>query len=164
MFCQTFNRDVFDWFACRNYNSFPGSQARITRFRVTECFCIESSNKSSDRGALQQGIHNYLLTVFLERQYRNFRLGAFPLFPRNGKMEPHKSISLAFGASHQLNPALGILKEFMYNRAMLIPEMSPNHSLTKFVLNGEIYRMTLFLLLCFNYQHVVSSIFITFAV
>jgi len=40
---------------------------------------------------------------------------------------------------------------------MIIPEMSQNHSLTKFVLNGEIYRMTFFLLLCFN-CHVVSSI------
>jgi len=47
---------------------------------------------------------------------------------------------------------------------MLIPEMRPNHSLTKFVPNGEVYRMALFLLLCFNYQHVVSSIFIIFAV
>jgi len=75
-------------------------------------------------------------------------------------MGHHKSISLALGASHHINPALGILKEFMYNRAMLIPEISPNHSLTKFVLNGEVYRMTLFLLLCLNYQHVVSSIFI----
>jgi len=60
------------------------------------------------------------LTVFLERQYRNFRLGAFPLFPRNRKMGPHKAISLALGASHQLNQALGILKEFMYNRAILV--------------------------------------------
>ena len=144
VFCETFNRDVFVRFSCRNYNSFPGSQARITRFRLTERFCIESSNKRSDRGSLQEGIHNYLLRVFSERRYRNFCLGAFPLFPRNRKMGPHKSISLALGASHQLNPALGILKEFMCDRAMLIPEMSPNHSLTKFVLNGEIYRMTLF--------------------
>jgi len=38
VFCQTFNRDVLVWFACRNYNSFPGNQARITRFRVIERF------------------------------------------------------------------------------------------------------------------------------
>jgi len=104
------------------------------------------------------------LTVFLERQYRNFRLGAFPFFRRNRKMGPRKSISLALLVSHQLNLALGILKEFMHNRALLIPEMSPNHFLTNIVLNEEVYRMTLFLLLCFNYQHVVSSIFILSAV
>jgi len=79
-------------------------------------------------------------------------------------MGPHKSISLALGASHHPNPALGILKEFMYNRAKLIPEMSPHHYLTKLVQNGQVYRMTLCLLLCFNYQNVVSSIFIISAV
>jgi len=39
---------------------------------------------------------------------------------------------------------------------MLIPEMSQNHSLTKFVLFGVVHRMTFFLLWCFN-CHVVSS-------
>jgi len=73
-------------------------------------------------------------------------------------MAPDNWISL--GASHQLHPALGILKDLRVidNRAMLIPEMSQNHSLTSFVLNlnGEVHRMTLFLLLCFS-CHAVSS-------
>jgi len=52
-------------------------------------------------------------------------------------MVPHNWISP--GPSHQLNPVLGILKDssVLDNRAMLLPEMSQNHSLTKFVLNGE---------------------------
>jgi len=65
----------------------------------------------------------------------------------------------------QQNPALGILKNLSVtdNKAVLIPEMSQNHSLTKFVRNGEVYTMTFFLLLCFN-CHDVSSIWIISAV
>ena len=72
----------------------------------------------------------------------------------------HKWINLR--ASHQINPALSLLKVFNYNKAMLIPEMRQNYSLMKFVPNGEVYR-TFFLLLCFN-CHVVSSICIISAV
>jgi len=45
-------------------------------------------------------------------------------------MAPYDWISL--GASHQLHLALGILKDLSVTdkRAMLIPEMSQNHSLT----------------------------------
>jgi len=78
-------------------------------------------------------------------------------------MVPYNWISPA--ASHQLNPALGILKDISVtdNRVMLIPEMSQNHSLTKFVLDREVHRMTFVLLLCFN-CHVVSSTCIISAV
>jgi len=78
-------------------------------------------------------------------------------------MVPYNGISL--GASHQLNPALGILKDLSVtnNRAILIPEMSQNYSLTKFVLNEKVHRMTFFLLLCFN-CHTVSSTCIISAV
>jgi len=71
-------------------------------------------------------------------------------------MEPYDWISL-LGASYQLNPALGILKDLSVtdNRAMLIPEMSKKHYLTKFVLNGKVHWMTFFLPLRFN-CHVVS--------
>jgi len=71
-------------------------------------------------------------------------------------MLPYNWISR--GASHQLHPALGILKDLSVtdNRAMLVPERSQNRSLTKFVLDGEVHRVTFFLLLCFN-CHVVSS-------
>jgi len=78
-------------------------------------------------------------------------------------MVPYNWISP--GESHQLNPALDMLKDLSVtdNRAMLIPEMSQNHHLTKFVLNGEVHRMTFILLLCFN-CHVVSSTCIISAV
>jgi len=78
-------------------------------------------------------------------------------------MVPYNLISPEI--SHQLNPALGLLKDLCVtdNRAMLIPEMSQNHSLTKFVLTGRVHRMTIFLLLCFN-CHVVSSACIISAV
>jgi len=76
-------------------------------------------------------------------------------------MVPYNWISLE--ASHQLNPALGLLKDSRVtdNRAMLIPEMTIKHSLTKFVLNGEVHRMTFFLLLCFNCHVVWSTCFIS---
>jgi len=78
-------------------------------------------------------------------------------------MVPHNWISP--GTSHQLNPALVILTDLSVtdNRAMRIPEMSQNHSLTKFVLNGKVHRMTFSLLLCFN-CHVISSTCIISAV
>ena len=74
-------------------------------------------------------------------------------------------VTPGLGASHQLRPALGTLKDLSVtdNRAMLIPEWSQNHSLTKFVLDGEVHRMTFFLLLGFN-CHVVSSTCIISAV
>ena len=77
-FCLKFNRKIFVWFACGNYDSVPASQAHITRFRVIERLCVESGNKRSDRGALQ-----YLLMVLSERQYRHFWLSAFPFFLSN---------------------------------------------------------------------------------
>jgi len=72
-------------------------------------------------------------------------------------MVPYNWISL-LGTPHQLNPALGIRKDLSVtdNRAMLLPEISQNQSLKEFVLNGEVHRITFFLLLCFN-CHVVSS-------
>jgi len=72
---------------------------------------------------------------------------------------------ITLGSSRQLNPALVILKDLSVtdNRAMFILEMSQNHSLTKFVLNGEVRRMTFFLLLCF-FCRVVSSTCIISAV
>jgi len=78
-------------------------------------------------------------------------------------MLPYNWISR--GASHQRHPALVILKGLGVtdDRAMLIPERSQNHSLTKFVLDGEVHRMTFFLLLCFN-CHLVSSTCIISAV
>jgi len=79
-------------------------------------------------------------------------------------MVPYNWISL-LGASHQQNVTLGILKDLSAtdNKAMLIPEVSQNHSLTKFVLNGEVDRMTFLVLLCFN-CHVISSVCIISAV
>jgi len=44
---------------------------------------------------------------------------------------------------------------------MLIPEISQNHSLTKFVLNGEVHRMTFVLLLYFNGRVVLSTCIIS---
>jgi len=35
-------------------NRVPAGQARFQQFRVTERFCVESSNKRGDGGALQQ--------------------------------------------------------------------------------------------------------------
>jgi len=77
---------------------------------------------------------------------------------------PYNWISL-LGAPHQLYPALIILKDLSVteNKAVLIPEMSKNHSLTKFVLNGEVHRMIFFLLLFFN-RHAASSTCIISAV
>jgi len=77
-------------------------------------------------------------------------------------MVPYNWISL-LGASHQLNPALIILKDLSVtdNRAMLIPEMSQNHSLAKFVQFGEVHRMTFFLLLCLNCDVVSSTCIIS---
>jgi len=65
-------------------------------------------------------------------------------------MVPYNWISLE--ASHQLNPALNILQDLSVRdkRAMLLPERSQNHSLTKFVPSGKVHRMTFFLLLCFK--------------
>jgi len=73
-------------------------------------------------------------------------------------MVPYNWISL-LGASLPLDPALGIPKDLSVTgkRGMLFPEMSQNQYLTKFVLFGEVRRMTFFLLLCFN-CHVVSPI------
>ena len=50
---------------------------------VIERFSVESSNKRSDRGSVQQGFTNYLLIVLSERQYHHFRLSAFPFFLSN---------------------------------------------------------------------------------
>jgi len=56
-------------------------------------------------------------------------------------MVPYNWISL--GALHQINPALGMLKDLSVTnkRAILIPEMSQNHYLTKFILTGEVHRI-----------------------
>jgi len=78
-------------------------------------------------------------------------------------MLPYNWISR--GASHHRQSALGVLKDLCVtdNRAMLIPERRQNHSLTKFVLDGEVHRMAFFLILCCN-CHVVSSTCIISAV
>jgi len=52
MFCQIFIQDVFGWFACKINNPVPAIQVRFQQFRVTERFCVEGSNKRSDREAL----------------------------------------------------------------------------------------------------------------
>jgi len=56
-------------------------------------------------------------------------------------MVPYNWISL--GALHQINPALGMLKDLSVTnkRAILIPKMSQNHYLTKFILTGEVHRI-----------------------
>jgi len=41
-------------------NCVPTSQARYPQFRVTERFCVESSNKRSDRGAPLYGFTHYV--------------------------------------------------------------------------------------------------------
>jgi len=52
-------------------------QVRFQQFRVTEGFCVEGSNKRSDRGLSGNDLE-YLLIVLLvlERQYRYLRLCA----------------------------------------------------------------------------------------
>jgi len=50
--CQTFNWDIFGWFVEIN-NPVPANQVRFQQFRVTERFCVEGSNKRSDRWALK---------------------------------------------------------------------------------------------------------------
>ena len=102
-------------------------------------------------------------TSVLERQYSHFRPSAFLFSLVKWEMLPCNWISR--GASYQLHPALGILKDLSVTdtRAMLIPERSQNHSLTKFVLDGKVHRVTFFLLLCFH-CHVASSTCIISAV
>jgi len=51
VFCQIFTRDLFAWLACVEIkNPVPASQVQFPQFRVTERFCVEGSNKRSDRG------------------------------------------------------------------------------------------------------------------
>ena len=55
VFCQTFNRDVLFGSPVEIIivSRQPSMHYTIPRFRVIERFCIESSNKRSDHGALQ---------------------------------------------------------------------------------------------------------------
>jgi len=52
MFCEIFNCDVSIGLPAKINNSVPASQVLFQQFRVIEHFCVECSNKRSDRGAL----------------------------------------------------------------------------------------------------------------
>jgi len=56
-------------------NPVSASQVRFQQFPVIEQFCVEGSNKRSDRGHSVNDL-GFLLTVYLERQYRHFRFFA----------------------------------------------------------------------------------------
>jgi len=51
--CQIFNHVILGGLLAKIDNPFPASQVRFQQFRVIERFCVEGSNKRSDRGALQ---------------------------------------------------------------------------------------------------------------
>jgi len=53
MCCATYLTMTFPYgLPAKINNPVPASQARFEQFRVIERFCVESSNKHSDRGAL----------------------------------------------------------------------------------------------------------------
>ena len=64
MLCQIFNHDISGWFASKIYNPVPTSQVRFQQFRVIERFCVEGSNKRSDRGHSSND-----LQFFIERTF-----------------------------------------------------------------------------------------------
>jgi len=54
-------------------NSVPASQVGFQQFRAVERFCVEGSNKRSDRRHYTPAmIYNFLLTVLSERHIRIF--------------------------------------------------------------------------------------------
>jgi len=63
-----YNRGVFGWFPAKINNPVSSSQVRFEQFRVIELhtFCVEDSNKRSDRRAFQCDLE-FLMTVHLEQ-------------------------------------------------------------------------------------------------
>jgi len=76
-------------------NPLPASQARFQQFRVIERFCVEGSNKLSDRGHSSS-----VLEFFTDRTFRasfsDFRklINAFNFSSQQWERGPHKWISL----------------------------------------------------------------------
>ena len=52
-------------------NPVPASQVRFQQFRAIERFCVEGSNKRSDRGPSVM-IESFLMTVLSERNFPIF--------------------------------------------------------------------------------------------